>query len=78
MDAFLDRITIDPLVMSGKPVIRNMRFSVANMLELLASGMTNEEILKDYPFLEQADILACLWYAARTANARTMVAIGNA
>lgn len=63
-----DRITIDLDVMNGKPTIRNMRFSVKQMLELLASGMTKEQILDDYPFLEVEDIYACLEYAARLAD----------
>lgn len=66
--SLLDRITSDPFVMKGKPAIRNMRFSVAQMLELLASGMTADEILADYPYLEPEDIQACLAYAAMMAN----------
>ncbi|TAE52513.1 MAG: DUF433 domain-containing protein [Bacteroidetes bacterium] len=68
----LDRITLNPSVMKGKPTIRNMRFSVAQMLELLAGGMTVQEILEDYPYLEQADIQASLIYAALLANTRTV------
>lgn len=56
----MERITINPDVCKGKPTIRNMRFTVTQMLELLASGMSHQEILQDYPFLEEADILACL------------------
>ena len=52
-----------------------MRFTVAQLLELLATGMTNEEILADYPYLEVADIHAALRYAARIANARIIVAL---
>lgn len=63
---------MDPEVMNGKPVIRNMRFSVAQMLELLAGGMTVAEILEDYPFIEEEDIQACLAYAALIANAKTI------
>ncbi|MCU0426875.1 MAG: DUF433 domain-containing protein [Candidatus Kapabacteria bacterium] len=69
----LDRITFNPAVCSGKPTIRNMRFTVAQMLELLASGMNNEEILTDYPFLETDDIQACLLYAAQIANAKSLL-----
>ncbi|MEL6633048.1 MAG: DUF433 domain-containing protein [Bacteroidota bacterium] len=68
----MDRITLNPKVMKGKPTIRDMRFSVAQMLELLAGGMTFEEILEDYPYIEQEDIQASLIYAARIANARTI------
>jgi uncharacterized protein (DUF433 family) len=47
----LDRITINPEICHGKPTIRGLRYPVENMLELLASGMTNEQILSDYPDL---------------------------
>jgi uncharacterized protein (DUF433 family) len=60
----MERITINPNVCKGKPSIRNMRFTVSQMLELLASGMSHEEILADYPFIEEADISACLIYAS--------------
>jgi uncharacterized protein (DUF433 family) len=53
MNHELDRITTSPNVSGGKPSIRQMRFTVAPMLELLASGMTHSEILADYPFLER-------------------------
>ncbi|MEM8524182.1 MAG: DUF433 domain-containing protein [Bacteroidota bacterium] len=57
-----DIITMNPIVCGGKPTIRNMRFTVANMLELLAGGMTTKEILEDFPFIEKKDIDACLQY----------------
>lgn len=66
-----DRITIDPEIMNGKPVIRSMRFSVQQLLELLASGMSESEILEDYPYLESADINACLSYAAMISEGST-------
>lgn len=59
-----DRITIEPGKRSGKPCIRGMRITVYDVLEYLASGMSMEEILDDFPFLEREDILACLSYAA--------------
>ena len=62
------RITLDPEVCHGKPTIRGSRLLVTTVLELLASDMTHEEILADYPNLENADILACLAYATRLAN----------
>lgn len=62
----MNQVTIDPKVSFGKPSIRNMRFSVSQMLELLAAGMTHKEILEDYPFLEEGDIFACLQYAPFT------------
>jgi len=60
----MDRITSDPNILGGKPVIQNTRISVEFILELLASGLTEEEILKDYPHLTADDIQACLRYAA--------------
>jgi len=68
----LKRITLNPDVMKGKPTIRNMRFSVSQMLELLAGGMSNKEILEDYPYIEEADIQASLTYAALIANTKTI------
>ncbi|WP_375562564.1 DUF433 domain-containing protein [Bernardetia sp. OM2101] len=57
-----EQITLNPNVHKGRPTIRNMRFMVANMLELLAGGMSFEEILEDYSFIEKEDIQACIWY----------------
>ncbi|WP_251805270.1 DUF433 domain-containing protein [Antarcticibacterium sp. W02-3] len=59
-----NRITINPDICHGKPTIRGLRYPVENMLELLASGMTIEDLLEDYPDLEREDFLACLDYAA--------------
>jgi uncharacterized protein (DUF433 family) len=61
----LSRITRDPDICHGKPVIRGLRYPVSTLLELLASGMTPEEILQDYPDLEMDDLGAVLLYAAR-------------
>ena len=60
-----DRITIDPEICHGKPTIRGLRYPVETILELLSSGMTNEEILADYEDLEREDILAALDFARR-------------
>lgn len=68
----LERITLNPNVCFGKPTIRNMRFTVAQMLELLAGGMNFQEILEDYPFIEQEDIQACLLYASHLANRKVI------
>ena len=70
----LSRITSTPQVMGGRPSIRNMRFTVAQLLELLAAGMTPEEILEDYPYLERDDIYAALQYAAKATGTRKAVA----
>lgn len=64
----LQRITINPQICHGKPTIRNKRYPVENILELMASGMTNEEILADYEDLEKEDLQACLLFAAKLAN----------
>lgn len=64
----LDRITIDPDICHGKPCIRGLRYPVDNLLELLAGGMSVDDILADYDDLEREDILAALDYAARLAR----------
>lgn len=64
-NSLLDRITIDPEVCHGKPIIRGMRYPVESMLELMASGMTINELLADYPDLEKEDFLACLEYGSK-------------
>jgi len=61
---YTDRITIEPGKCGGKPCIRGMRITVYDILSYLASGMTYEEILSDFPYLEKEDILATLEYAA--------------
>ena len=61
----LDRITTDPGIFNGKPIIRGMRFKVSDVLGYLASGMTMEEILTDFPYLEKEDIIASLEYAQK-------------
>ena len=66
----LERITIKPDVCGGAPTIRGMRIAVSQILEMLAGGMTPEQILDDFPYLERADINACLDYAARPAAHR--------
>lgn len=61
-EALLQRITLNPEICHGKPCIRNLRYPVEFLLELLSSGMTSEEILADYDDLEADDILAILLY----------------
>ena len=73
MNHLLNRITIDKNVCNGKPSIRGMRFTVLQMLELVAAGMTSEEILIDYPYIEADDIVACLQYASCVLNNRNML-----
>ncbi|VEN74574.1 conserved hypothetical protein [Candidatus Desulfarcum epimagneticum] len=62
----IDRITADPNILGGKPIIKGTRLSVEFILELLASDMTENEILADYPHITREDIHACLRYAARS------------
>lgn len=64
----LKRITANPKILGGKPIIRGTRISVEFILELLASGATEPEILKDYPHLKSLDIKACLAYAAQSSD----------
>lgn len=61
---YRERISIDPTVRSGKPVIKNTRITVSDILEYLASGMSQEEILVDFPDLAVDDISAALLFAA--------------
>ena len=64
----LKRITIEEGKCGGRPCIRGLRMRVSDVLDLLAAGATHEEILADYPFLENEDILAAIEYAGRLAD----------
>ena len=68
----LDRISSDPMVCHGAPTTRGMRLRVKDVLELLAAGMTYDQILQDYDELELDDILASLEYAALDSSARPL------
>lgn len=76
-EELINRITIGPDICHGKPVIRGLRYPVDNMLELLASGMTIEELLEDYPDLVKEDFLACLQYAAKLAQIKSIYRIAS-
>ncbi len=65
MSDLLERITIDPRICHGKPVVQGLRYPVEMLLELMSAGMTVEEILADYEDLEREDLLAMLSYATR-------------
>ncbi|MET4069480.1 uncharacterized protein (DUF433 family) [Bradyrhizobium sp. S3.2.6] len=65
MSELLARITVNPERMHGRPCIRDLRITVADVLGLLSAGQSRESILEDYPYLEEADIDAVLAYAAR-------------
>lgn len=68
----LDRITVNPAICHGAPTIRGMRLRVRDVLELLASGMSYDDILRDYEELERDDIRAVLEYAALDSSARML------
>ena len=64
-EELLKRITFNPAIFGGKPVIRGIRIAVEHILGMLAAGSTVEELLEAYPFLEKEDVQACLVYAHR-------------
>jgi uncharacterized protein (DUF433 family) len=68
-------ITVEPGKRGGRPTIRGMRITVYDVLSYLAAGMTHEEILRDFPYLTEEDILGCLAYAADRER-RTLAAYG--
>lgn len=70
---YLDRITIEPGKRSGKPCIRGLRITVADVLSYLASGISEDAILADFPDLEREDIRACLAFAADREKRLTVV-----
>jgi uncharacterized protein (DUF433 family) len=65
MEEIMNRIVIDPEVLSGKPVIKGTRIPVYLIIELLANGMTEKEVLRQYPTLKIEDIKAALLYASK-------------
>jgi len=73
-EALIQRITMNPQICHGKPCIRNLRYPVETILELLSAGMTIEQILEDYEDLEREDILAALAFAARLTQVKRIQA----
>ena len=71
---FRGAITVEPGKRGGKPCIRGMRITVYDVLGYLAAGMTHGEVLEEFPYLTEEDILACLSYAAD--RERSMLAVG--
>jgi len=71
-EELLKRITMNPKVSFGKPAIRNMRYPVEIILDLLAAGMSTEEILDDYPDLEKEDIQACIIFAKQMLRVKSI------
>ena len=67
-DQLIERITCNPEVFAGKPIIRGRRLAVEHVLDMLAAGDDSATILNGYPWLEPADIQACLVYASRLAR----------
>jgi uncharacterized protein (DUF433 family) len=65
-DELLERITVDPTIFGGKPIVRGMRIAVEHVLGMLAAGDSAERVLQEYPLLDAADIQACLDYAHRS------------
>ncbi|MEH2385552.1 MAG: DUF433 domain-containing protein [Nostoc sp.] len=76
-NTLLQRITHNPNICHGKPCIRGLRYPVEFILELLSSGMSTEEILKDYDDLESEDILAVLLFAARLSQVKSIHRIAS-
>jgi len=74
----LERITLSPKVMAGKPVIRGTRLTVEYVLNLLAHGATCDEILQEYEGLTKEDILACLLYASEVLKSTTFMPLAQA
>ena len=71
----MDRITIDPEVMVGKPVIKGTRITVQLIVQLLANGATEAEILNDYPDLKKEDIKAALLYASECLDREEVIPV---
>jgi uncharacterized protein (DUF433 family) len=71
----MDRITIDPEIMVGKPVIKGTRITVQLIVQLLANGVTETEILKDYPDLRKEDIKASLMYASECLGREEVITV---
>jgi uncharacterized protein (DUF433 family) len=76
MADLLDRITVDPEKCGGRPCIRGLRVRVKDVLDMLAGGSSREEILRDYPYLEDDDITAALEFASRATDHPVFTASG--
>jgi uncharacterized protein (DUF433 family) len=72
MSSLFERITIDPEICHGKPVIRGLRYPVETMLELMSGGMSIDEILADYEDLEREDLLAVLAFATQLSRVKRL------
>lgn len=76
-EKLLDRITLNHTICFGKPSIRNLRYPVEMIMDLLSAGMTSEEILEDYPDLEKKDILACLLFVTKLVKVKSIQKVKN-
>lgn len=74
----LDRITSNPEICHGQPTVRGLRYPVETLLELLAAGMSIDEVLADHPDLERDDLLAALEFGALASGQRRVVPLGAA
>lgn len=74
----LGRITSDPDICHGQPIVRGLRYPVENLLELLSSGMTIDEVLADHPDLERDDLLAALEFGALASGRKRTIPLGAA
>ena len=72
MDNLLSRITLNSDICHGKPTIRDMRYPVEMILDLLSSGMTFQELINDFPAIEPDDIKACLAYASKLTKVKSI------
>jgi len=75
MEELLERITVDPNVLVGKPVIKGTRIPIYLIIELIASGMTIKDVLKEYPELKEDDVKAALLYASKLLEKEITVAL---
>jgi len=74
---YVERITFNPSQCGGRPCIRGMRIRVKDVLDLLAAGVGEPEILRDFPYIQTEDIRACLEYAAGEVDHPVLVALGS-
>lgn len=72
-----DRITADPKILVGKPIVRGTRLSVEFVIDLLASRWSEQEILENYPILQRKDIEACLHYANELVRSERVYPVGS-
>jgi uncharacterized protein (DUF433 family) len=76
-DTHLSRITFNPHQCGGRACIRGLRIRVKDVLQLMAAGLSDEEILSDYPYLEREDLLACLAFAAAESDHPVLLAAAS-